>query len=445
MPENQNIEWKESWRDEYLKWICGFANAQGGKLYLGINDDGEVVGIQNFEKLLEEIPNKIQMKLGIMCDVNAVQKNGKDYLEIVVHQASYPVSFNGQYYYRTGSTNQQLIGNALTRFLLKTTGVRWESLPVDNVTVDELDHESIEIFKREAKRSHRISEEELAISDLELMNHLGLIVDGKLTRAAVLLFHRNPEKWFTGIYTKIGMFDGSEIRYMDDVHGSLILQADRVLDLIYLKYLKMSISYHKDTRVESYQYSREALKEAIFNALCHSNWAAGCPIQIKIEEDKQLIIGNSCIFPETWTEKTLFSEHTSVPYNPDIAKVFFRAGYIESWGRGIKKICDECANIGAEKPEYILHGGDVMVRFKPLMNIRSDASAERTITIKLTENEEKTLQYLRENPSATYNDIIINVGISSSGVCKIMKKLKGYGYILREGSKMNGSWIVLRE
>ena len=67
MAESQNIEWKESWRDEYLKWICGFANAQGGKIYIGTRDDGTV-------KLLEDIPNKIQNKLGIMADVNLLTK-----------------------------------------------------------------------------------------------------------------------------------------------------------------------------------------------------------------------------------------------------------------------------------------------------------------------------------------------------------------------------------
>ena len=64
--ENQNIEWKESWRDEYIKWICGFANAQGGTLYIGKNDKGEVVGISDSAKLLEEIPNKVRDVLGIM-------------------------------------------------------------------------------------------------------------------------------------------------------------------------------------------------------------------------------------------------------------------------------------------------------------------------------------------------------------------------------------------
>ena len=80
MAESQNIEWKESWRDEYLKWICGFANAQGGKIYIGCNDTGEIVGVENSKKLLEDIPNKITQSLGIVADVNFLEKYCKEYI-----------------------------------------------------------------------------------------------------------------------------------------------------------------------------------------------------------------------------------------------------------------------------------------------------------------------------------------------------------------------------
>ena len=80
--ESQNIEWKELWRDEYLKWICGFANAQGGKIYIGTDDNGNVVGIQDSKKLLEDIPNKVRDVLGILVDVNLLTKDRKDYIEI---------------------------------------------------------------------------------------------------------------------------------------------------------------------------------------------------------------------------------------------------------------------------------------------------------------------------------------------------------------------------
>ena len=98
MKENQNTEWKESWRDEYLKWICGFANAQGGKIFIGTRDDGAVVGVSESKKLLEDIPNKVRDILGIIVDVNLLTEGEKDYIEIVVNPSSYPVNFKGEYH-----------------------------------------------------------------------------------------------------------------------------------------------------------------------------------------------------------------------------------------------------------------------------------------------------------------------------------------------------------
>ena len=100
MEENQSIEWKESWRDEYLKWICGFANAQGGKIYIGTRDDGTVIGVSNSKKLLEEIPNKIQNKLGIVADVNLLTAGELEYIEIIVNAWAFPVNYDGEYHYR---------------------------------------------------------------------------------------------------------------------------------------------------------------------------------------------------------------------------------------------------------------------------------------------------------------------------------------------------------
>jgi len=118
MTENQNVEWKENWQDEYIKWICGFANAHGGKLTIGVNDEGVATGIPNVHKLLEDIPNKVRDILGIIVDVNLKIDKDIEYLEIVVEPYPYPVSYKGQYHYRSGSTKQELKGAALDKFLL---------------------------------------------------------------------------------------------------------------------------------------------------------------------------------------------------------------------------------------------------------------------------------------------------------------------------------------
>lgn len=146
--ESQNIEWKESWKEEYLKWICGFANAQGGKIYIGKDDTGKVTGLTNAKKLLEDIPNKVRDVLGIIVDINLFLEGNKEYLEISILPSSYPVNYKGEYHYRTGSTKQLLKGSALTEFLFEKTGMTWDSIPMDNLKIDEFWKESFEIFRK---------------------------------------------------------------------------------------------------------------------------------------------------------------------------------------------------------------------------------------------------------------------------------------------------------
>ena len=126
--ECQNVEYKKVWQDEYLKWICGFANAQGAVLYFGVNDDHEVVGLDNVERLLEDIPNKIVTTMGIVADVNLHELDGLEYIEVEVEPSNIPISYRGKYYYRTGSTMQELRGPALQQFILKKMGRSWDDI-----------------------------------------------------------------------------------------------------------------------------------------------------------------------------------------------------------------------------------------------------------------------------------------------------------------------------
>lgn len=75
-------------------------------------------------------------------------------------------------------------------------------------------------------------------------------------------------------------------------------------------------------------------------------------------------ISNDCVFPASWTADTLMQKHRSLPHNPDIANTFFRAGFIESWGHGIEKICNLCKEYGITEPEYTVHPNDIMMMFK---------------------------------------------------------------------------------
>ena len=272
--------------------------------------------------------------------------------------------------------------------------------------------------------------------NLELLEKLNLLDGTMLKRAAVLLFHRNPEKWITGAFVKIGFFENdADLRYQDEVHGSLMIQADRVIDLLYTKYLTAEISYDNITRIEHYPFPKDAIREAIFNALIHQDFSVGVPVQISVYRDK-LYISNDCVFPANWTAETLMQKHRSLPHNPDIANTFFRAGFIESWGRGIEKICRLCKEYGISEPEYTVHPNDIMMMFKANM----DVVTQKDDTVNDTVNA--ILALIKQNPSITYEDLTKKTGKSRRTISRIITELKATGTIVRVGSDKTGHWMI---
>ena len=391
MQEKQNIEWKESWRDEYLKWICGFANAQGGTIYIGKNDKGDV-GINNAKKLLEDIPNKVRDILGILVDVN-LHKTEKDvFLEIIVEPQPFPVNYKGQYHYRSGSTKQELKGAALDKFMLEKKGKKWDGVPVPNVSVDDFKNETFEFFKKRAIVSKRIDESVLTEKNISILENLRLIEKPYLKRAAVLLFHPDPEKYFTGAYIKIGYFQtDTELIFQDEVKGNLFEQVEKTIEILFTKYIKAIISYEGIHRVETYEYPKDAVREAILNALAHKDYSMGVPIQISVYDNK-LMIWNYGQLPEDWTVENLLQKHSSIPYNPDIANAFFRAGLVESWGRGTIKIIEQCKEHGLPKPEFENSGKDFWVIFRK--DIYNEISLKK---LGINERQIKAVLYAKEN------------------------------------------------
>jgi len=448
MAENQNIEWKESWRDEYLKWICGFANAQGGKIYIGCDDNGCVVGVDNSKRLLEDIPNKITQSLGIVADVNLLEKDGKEYIEIVVPSYATSISYKGVYHYRSGSTKQVLTGPALESFLNGKRGVTWDNMPLPAFSFDDIDNDAINKFRELAAKKGRIDASLLNEPVDVLLEKMHLVSKGYLTNAAMLLFSKDPEKWQLGAYVKVGYFEtDADLIYQDEVRGSLISIVDKLVELIYLKYMKAKISYIGLQRQERYFVPEAALRETLLNALCHSQYNYGVPIQISVYEDK-MYIANCGQLPENWTIENLLGKHASRPYNPNIANVFYLAGFIESWGRGIEKICDACKAEELPLPEFMINPGDIMVKFSAPENriVRgpqkvTERVTER-VTEKVTEKENEVLVLLQMDPGYTYADMAEKLSVSRKTISARVKSLKEKGLIRRIGSDTNGYWEI---
>ncbi|MDY2573244.1 MAG: ATP-binding protein [Fusobacterium necrophorum] len=414
-----------------------FCKCSRKKNLFGKNDKGSVTGIPNAKKLLQDIPNKVRDILGIIVDVNVYTEKEKEYLEIITPPSSYPVNYKGEYHYRSGSPKQLLKGSALTQFLFEKTGVTWDSIPLDKLSASEFWRESFDIFRKQAILSKRMEEKDLQMTNRELLDSLGLIKYGKILRAGMMLFYQNPEKWVNGSYIKIGYFESdSEISYMDEIHGSLISQADKVIDLIFTKYLKAKISYEGVTRVETYPLPKAAIREAVYNAIVHKNYATQIPIQISVYKDK-LYISNDCILPSGWTKETLMEKHRSKPLNPNIANGFFRAGFIETWGRGIEKICESCKNYGIKLPEYTVYPEDIMVKFEA-----SNTDMNTDMNTDTVFDEQHLLEYLKQKPNITQKELAEYFHVTKRTIERNITILKKEKYIERVGNNRSGYWKI---
>lgn len=231
MNESQNTEYKSAWHDEYLDWVCGFANAQGGKICIGKDDNGKTIGLSNYKTLMESIPNKIKNQLGITAEVNLHEENSLYYIEIVVTPYSVPISLRGRYFYRSGSVKQELSGSALNEFMLNRMGKSWESVPIPKVAITDLKTDTFSFFKEKGIKSGRIDENRREDNPQQVLENLHLLEEEHLKRAAVLLFHPNPEKFVQGAYIKIGFFrTDSDLLFQDEIHGNLFEQIEKTGD-----------------------------------------------------------------------------------------------------------------------------------------------------------------------------------------------------------------------
>lgn len=439
MAESQNIEWKQSWRDEYLKWICGFANAKGGKIFIGKDDRGNVVGIENHKRLMDDIPNKIVASLGLVCEVNLHQEADNYYIEIDVQPHDVPISYHGKYHFRSGSTKQELHGTSLNEFLLRKTGKTWDDVIEPSATLEDIDEKAVGAFKRGAVKSGRLPQVENENDIRQIFENLRLTKDEKLKRAAVLLFGKDPRNFYINAYLKIGKFGKSD----DDLLSQEIIEsnafelANQTLEILDKKYFTKSISYDGLHRIETTEYPYEAIRETLLNAIVHRQYM-GAPIQISLYDDK-IMIWNFGTLPEPMTFEDLKHKHASHPRNPIPADVFFKGGLIESWGRGTLKIIDECKSAGLPTPEIAeMTGGIIVTIYKDVYNEKYLA------TLDLNERQLKAILFVKENKSisnSNYQDLCeVSKATATRDLTELVEK---YGLLERKGDVGAGTTYKL--
>lgn len=494
MNESQNIEWKQSWHDDYLKWICGFANAIGGTVFIGKNDAGEVVHLDNYQRLLEDIPNKIRNQMGIVCDVQLLEEEEKKYIQIKVNPYTVPVSLRGRYYYRTGSTKIELTGVELNEFLLKKAGKTWDDVIEESADFSDIETKSVEAFKKEAFTSGRLPQDILELPLKESLEKLRLATGDKIKRAALILFGKDPNKFYPNIKVKIGRFgtNDADLRFQEVLEGNILELLKQVPEMLNAKFLTRAIVFEGLQRIEKDTYPVAAIREMLLNALVHRTYM-GSMIQIRVYDDK-LTIWNEGNLPEGMTIASLKGHHVSRPRNPLIADVCFKAGFIDSWGRGTIKIFEACENAGLPDATIASLDGGILVTLNQqtseqdndqdaimksfeaiqkefgLLSYRISLGKEKNsaflrgnygvitgclrgiyginmeeIRKKYNENVLFVLELIALKPDLTRQNFADILGISLSTIEKNIKKLKDANLIGREGTDKIGQWKIIEQ
>jgi ATP-dependent DNA helicase RecG len=445
--ENQNVEFKSIWKDDFLKHICAFSNSKGGTLFVGVDDKGTIVGIENSKKLLEDIPNKAIQFLGVTIAIDVNKEGNKYYLAIFVNPSPSPIAFKGRYYIRSGSTVQELSGNDLQHFILKKLGKSYDELPIESATINDIDALSVRKFIKMAIKINRLSvdaeEDELqtVLFNLKLIGE-----NSKLKNAAILLFGKNTPHYFSSVSFRIGKFGNNhhDLKFHDVIEGNIFEMPEKVMEILKSKYLTMPIRYEGIKRIEELEYPEEALREAILNAIIHRDYT-GVHIQLSVYENK-IILWNPGSLPSKINIDRLKEKHPSIPKNRLIADIFFKAGYIEAWGRGIHKIVTEFMNAKLPEPIFENYAGGVQVTLLKDLDKDLDRDLDKDLDKGvLTNNQIQILKEIEKNKDITQMELSRIIGINDKNIRNNIKKLKDLGLIERIGNTRTGYWKIIQK
>lgn len=337
-------------------------------------------------------------------------------------------------------------------------------------------------FREGAARLERLSDDSHRVTAAELIDKLRLTEGRYLKRAALLLFHEDPERFVTGAFVRIGYFRGADLLFEGEVHGDLFLQAERTADLLFTKYSEAVVSYAGIRRVETRPIPPVAVRELVLNAIIHKDYSANSPVLIRVYGDR-IEFWNPGSLPEGWTVGRLLESHASAPRNPDLAAAFFRAGQIEAWGRGTLRVVEECRRAEVPVPtwradetgtgvecRYSSHrtgrirdlpGGNEGSRTEEDPVPQDEEGTTRTPTQRTTQTPAQTpvgdvarngesdtaariLDLLRRRPDAGRRELAATLGeITEDGVKYHLDRLKERGQIRRAGPDFGGRWEVL--
>lgn len=348
--ESEKLEWKESSRDlkAIVKTAAAFANASGGYIICGVNDRGEVAGQEISDATLREITQSIIANTDerLIVSVEKLNLNSRQIVLITVLESPLkPHLAYGKAYKRSASSNIALSQAEYRQMLSeKQNGLGADRDLLNNVTIDDLDLELIQKFV-EIANERRNSNISTFKDPLDILTTLELAHNGVITKGAVLLFGKSPQKIIPAAEIRAACFkDASKNVFLDQeiIGGTLFQQFDQAIGFI-----KKHILLGTDTSKEGFRSTTEfpivALQEMIANALIHRDYHDEASTYLNIILRESIEVNNPGALPAPKiTPELMHQGHPSIPRNRRLARVFYLAGVIEQWGMGANRIIQAC-------------------------------------------------------------------------------------------------------
>jgi ATP-dependent DNA helicase RecG len=412
--ESETLEFKRSTSllVSGVHTLCGMLNHRGGRVLFGVENDGRIVGQQVAESTLAKIAteiNVIEPPAFATIDTIAPDDRRRVIIASVQPGTQRPYSYKGVGYRRSGASTVRLTGQQYQEMLLERLhGVsRWENEIAAGWTVSDLDGTEIVRTLEEAIRRGR-AEDPNTRDPVAILQGLGLIKEGSLLRAAVILFAKEEQVLpdYPQCLLRVARFRGvDKTEFLDNrqFRGNafmLLTRAERFLreNLPVAGRIVPDLFERRDDPL----YPPVALREALANAFCHRDYSiGGGSVAVAIFDDRVEITSSGTLHFGL-TVEDLYRPHESLPWNPLIAAVFFRRGIIETWGRGTLKMAELAEQAGLPRPEIEVTPGAVLVRFRASRYV-----APQRIGHNLTERQQAILRALGSAPSLALRELMV--------------------------------------
>jgi ATP-dependent DNA helicase RecG len=348
--ESGTLEFKEKFDEKTVESAVAFANAKGGIILIGVSDKGNIIGVDIGKETLIRWANQISDKTEpqLIPEIEVFESKGKQVVAVKVPEYPLkPVSVRGRCFKRINNSNRSMNAQEIAEMHLQSTGMSWDRLPAVGETLKDLDLEKVKNYIRKARDIGRKGfREEEEINPVQVLEKMKLIIDGKPTWAASLLFGKEGKRFLSQAVIHCGRFKNQTL-VIDDrlIEGSLFEQVEEAMDFVRKNTNVKFVMTGKPEREEIWDYPLEAIREAVVNAVCHRDYTVMSHVEIRIY-DNELIVWSPGGLPLGLTMEELFKSHASKLRNKGIAEIFFDMRIIEQWGSGIEKMINYCRKAG---------------------------------------------------------------------------------------------------